>query len=100
MQRISLIVVVLLAFVAAAWVASSLWAGLLLGLLTAFTVEPWHRRLLARFPRRPGLVAAFAITVVAVVCAAVLAGLSAVVTRELLDAVAAVQERVRGFSFA
>lgn len=97
-QRFALVGVVILAFLAAAWVASSLWAGLLLGLLTAFTIEPWHQRLLRRFPRRPGLVAAFAVTVVALVCAAILAGLSAIVTRELLDAVAAVQERVRGFS--
>ena len=100
MQRISLIVVVLLSFAAAAWIASSLWAGLLLGLLTAFTIEPWHRRLLARFPRHPSLVAAFAVTLVALVCAGILTALSAVVTRELLDAVAAAQERVRGFSFA
>jgi predicted PurR-regulated permease PerM len=99
-QHVALIVVVLIAFVAAAWVASSLWAGLLLGLLTAFTIEPWHRRLLARFPRRPGLVAGFAIVAVAVVCAGLLAALSFVVTRELMDAVAVAQERVRGFSFA
>ena len=100
MQRISLVVVVLLSFVAAAWVASSLWAGLLLGLLTAFTIEPWHRRLLERYPRRPGLVAAFAITLVALVCAGALTALSAIVTRELLDAAAAAQERMRGSSFA
>ena len=99
-QRLALVVVVLISFAAAAWVASALWAGLLLGLLTAFTIEPWHRRLLARFPRRPGLVAGFAITVVAVVCSAILTGLSVILTRELLDAVAAAQERVRGFSFA
>ncbi len=99
-QHVALIVVVLISFVAAAWVASSLWAGLLLGLLTAFTIEPWHRRLLARFPRRPGLVAGVAIVAVAVVCAGLLAALSFVVTRELMDAVAVAQERVRGFSFA
>lgn len=98
-QRISLIVVVVLSFVAAAWVASSLWAGLLLGLLTAFTIEPWHRRLLTRFPRRPGFVAAFAVTLVAIVCAGILTALSFIVTRELLDAVTAAQERVRDFSF-
>ena len=98
-QRRSLIVVVVLAFLAAAWVASSLWAGLLLGLLTAFTIEPWHQRLLRRFPRRPGLLAALEVSVVALVCAGLLAGLSAIVTRELIDAVAVAQERVRGFSF-
>ncbi len=98
-QRRSLIVVVVLAFLAAAWVASSLWAGLLLGLLTAFTIEPWHQRLLRRFPRRPGLLAALEVSVVALVCAGILAGLSAIVTRELIEAVAVVQERVRGFSF-
>ncbi len=99
-QRRSLVVLVVLAFLAAAWVASSLWAGLLLGLLTAFTIEPWHQRLLRYFPRRPGFAAAIAVSLVALLCAGLLVGLSAIVTRELLDAVAAAQERVRGFSFA
>jgi predicted PurR-regulated permease PerM len=98
-QRIALVVVVILSFLAAAWVASSLWAGLLIGLLTAFTIEPWYQRLVRRFPRRPGLIAGALVSVVALVCAGVLAGLSAILTREMLDAVAAVQERVRGFSF-
>jgi predicted PurR-regulated permease PerM len=99
-QRRSLVVLVVLAFLAAAWVASSLWAGLLLGLLTAFTIEPWHQRLLRYFPRRPGFAAAIAVSLVALLCAGLLVGLSAIVTRELLDAVAVAQERVRGFSFA
>jgi len=98
-QRLALIVVVILAFLAAAWVTSPLWAGLLLGLLTAFTIEPWHQRVLRRFPRHPGLVAACAVSVVALGCAAVVAGLSAIVTRELLDAVAVLQKLVRDFSF-
>jgi predicted PurR-regulated permease PerM len=98
-QRLALIVVVILAFLAAAWVTSPLWAGLLLGLLTAFTIEPWYQRVLGHFPRRPGLLAAAAVTVVALGCAAVVAGLSAIVTRELLDAVAVAQEFVRDFSF-
>ena len=97
-QRISLIVVVILAFLAAAWVTSPLWAGLLVGLLTAFTIEPWYQRALRRFPRRPSALAAGAVGVVALGCVAIVAGLSAIVTRELLDAVAAVQELARGFS--
>jgi predicted PurR-regulated permease PerM len=90
-QKISLIVVAVVAFVAAAWVASELWTGLLLGVLTAFALEPFHRRLLKRFPRRRNLTAAATVTGVALIVAALLGGFFYMVGQEAIGAVAALQ---------
>lgn len=98
LQRLALIVVVVLSFLAAAWVASSLWAGLLLGILTAFTIEPWNRYLLQRWPNRRSLAAATSVSVAGLLFAGVVTGLSVIVTRQLLSAAYAAQELARSFS--
>jgi predicted PurR-regulated permease PerM len=98
LQRISLIVVVVLAFLAAAWVASTLWAGLLLGVLTAFTIEPWNRYLLRRWPTRRSLTAALSVSFAGLLCAGVLVGLMAIITRELLDAASDARDVARTIS--
>lgn len=89
-QRIALAVVTVLAFLAAAWIASALWAGLLLGVLTAFTLEPAHRALLRKLPRR-ALAAAVVITALAIVVAGVGAAIVAIVVNEVGSGVRAVQ---------
>ena len=54
-RRLSLGVLLLLTFLAAAWVASPLWVGLMLGMVMAFTAQPLYRRLLAMAgPERSG----------------------------------------------
>jgi predicted PurR-regulated permease PerM len=83
-QRVSLTVVTLAAFLVAAWVASALWEGLLLGLLTAFAIEPATRAVLRRFPRRRALVAAVSVLAIGALVGAVLAGLLLVLEREVL----------------
>jgi predicted PurR-regulated permease PerM len=90
-QRISVIVLAILATVAAAWVASELWAGLLLGLLTAYAVEPLHRWLLRRFPHRNSAAAALAVVFVAVVVLGLLVLLAVFLVRELIAALDVVQ---------
>jgi len=96
LQRISLIVVAGIAFLAAAWIVSSLWAGLLLGVITAFSIEPWNRYLLRRWPRRRSLAAATSVTVVGLLCAGVITGLTMIITHELFDAIHGIRELAAG----
>ena len=100
MQRIALIVVVVFAFLAAAWVASTLWVGLLLGLLTAFTIEPWNRYLLRHFPGRRSLAAAASVMGALLLCVGVLVAMSVLLTRELLDSLSSLRDLSRSFSLA
>lgn len=90
-QRISIVVVALLSFLAAAWVASALWAGLLLGVLVAFVVEPAHRRLLVFWPRRRTLVAGLTVSGVALSAGGIAAGIGYIVVNELMGSLAALQ---------
>ena len=92
LQRVSLVAVVVVAFLAAAWVASELLSGLLLGVLTAFAVEPAHRRLVARFPKRRALMAAITITIVALTTIAVAAFVLYVLGDELMSSVGTISE--------
>jgi predicted PurR-regulated permease PerM len=46
-RRIALGVVLVFAVLAAAWIASPLWVGLMLGMVMAFTAQPLYRKLLA-----------------------------------------------------
>jgi predicted PurR-regulated permease PerM len=50
--RVPLAIATLLLLVAAVWVAAPLWVGLMLGTVMAFTAQPVHRRLTARFGMR------------------------------------------------
>jgi len=66
-QRAALIVVLAISFAAAAWVASELLDGLLLGMLAGFAMEPLHRRILPRVDFRPGLAAAISVSAMVLV---------------------------------
>lgn len=90
-QRLSVIVLVVVSFAAAAWVASSLWAGLLLGVLIAFAVEPLHVRLLGRFPKRRALTGALLVLAVALVIAGFLFVLGYLLAQEVAAAIAVLQ---------
>jgi len=96
LQRISLIVVTVLAFVGAAWIASALWAGLLLGVLLAFAIEPAYRRLLAYFPRRRALAAGICTVLVALVGAGITTLVFALLASELADAVTSLRGDLKG----
>ncbi|MEJ7732319.1 MAG: AI-2E family transporter [Polyangiaceae bacterium] len=82
-QRISLTVVALAAFVLAAWVTSALWAGLLVGILLAFAIEPAYRKILLFMPRRRTAAAAIATTLVTLTVCGILSALGAVIVSEL-----------------
>ncbi len=47
LRRLALGVVLAISFLAAAWIASPLWVGLMLGMVMAFTAQPLYRRLLS-----------------------------------------------------
>lgn len=47
-RKVALPLLLVATFLAAAWVASPLWAGLVLGTTTAFALEPLHQRLMAK----------------------------------------------------
>jgi predicted PurR-regulated permease PerM len=57
-HRRPLAIATLLLFVAAAWVASPLWVGLMLGAVMAFSAQPVQRCLTERFRVRNGIAAA------------------------------------------
>jgi predicted PurR-regulated permease PerM len=94
-QRIALIGVVVVATLAAAYVASGLWSGLLLGLLAAFTVEPANRRILARWPKRRALAAGLSIAIIGLLGAGLIAAVSAIMVNEIIEASQAVQDFLR-----
>ena len=57
-QRIALTTLMVMAFVVIAWMASPLLVGLVLGTAMAFTAQPLHAALSARWNQRRGLAAA------------------------------------------
>jgi predicted PurR-regulated permease PerM len=93
-QRAAVAVVAIAAFAAAAWVASALWAGLLVGLLTAFAVEPAFRRLVRRYPTRRGLAAVLVVGVVALGVVALAAIVVVILADELVDGVRALRNTI------
>jgi predicted PurR-regulated permease PerM len=88
-QRVAVAIVAIAAFAAAAWVAHALWTGLLVGVLTAFAVEPAYRRLARRMPRRPGLAAALVLGPVAAGTVLLAVFVVVILARELIDGVQA-----------
>ncbi len=90
-QRISVVVVALIACAAALWVASAIWAGLLFGLLTAFAVEPAHKRLVKLFGGRRALAATVSLVLVVTATAGTIGSVVVVLARELLSGIAAVR---------
>ncbi len=92
-QRTAVAIVTVLAFLAAAWIASALWAGLLLGILTAFSLEPAHRALLRVVPKR-SLSAALVIVALALVVIGLGVGLVSIVASEAHSGVRTVQRLI------
>ena len=66
--------VLLLVFLVAAWIASPLWVGLVLGAVLAFTTQPIYRRLAHRWHDRRGLAAAVVTVTSGVICTLVVGG--------------------------
>lgn len=93
-QRVAVAVVAIAACAAAAWIAHALWTGLLVGVLTAFAVEPAYRRLLRRMPARPGLAAMIVLGPIAAGTVLLAAFVVAILARELIDGVAAARSLV------
>lgn len=83
-RRIALTVVVMLCFLAVAWIASPIWVGLALGTVMAFTAQPIYRKLAGKQHEHRVLAAAVT-TIVGGIIAAALGGICLyVVTRELI----------------
>jgi len=101
-QRFALGVLLIIAFFAAAWIASPLWVGLMLGMVMAFTAQPLYRKLLAllgrakagRAPRHAYLAASLVTILSALVAAAVGVASLYILTRELLVIGRLLQERL------
>jgi predicted PurR-regulated permease PerM len=93
-RRTGLVVVLLLAFALAAWVASPLWVGLVLGLVIGFTAQPVYERLLARLHGRRILASALVTLGAGIVCVAIGAALVYVVVDQLVAFVRLVEQRI------
>ncbi len=94
-RRISLVVLLLLAFFAVAWLVSPLWVGIALGTTMAFTVQPSYRRLSRRLHDRKHVAAAL-LTLGAGIFCLVGGGLALyVVTAELFDIAGVLQRRLQ-----
>jgi predicted PurR-regulated permease PerM len=101
-RRIALDVVLTLSFVVAAWIASPLWVGLVLGTVLAFTVQPlYHGILGVRQQAKPGTarrqiyLAATLVTLLSAFLATVLGAAALyIMARELLVIGTLLQERL------
>jgi predicted PurR-regulated permease PerM len=94
-RRTALKVTLALTFLAAAWVASALWVGMLLGAVMGFTTQPLFRRLAHRWPSRPRGVAAAVVTLASGVLLLFLGTVMLVVLgRELVEIVGVLQRKL------
>jgi predicted PurR-regulated permease PerM len=102
-RRVALGGVLVLAFLAAAWIASALWVGLMLGAVMAFTAQPLYRVILRELggdstvggERRHAYLAASLVTVLSTLVALVIGAASLyVLARELLVIGKLLQERL------
>ncbi|MFO0675964.1 MAG: AI-2E family transporter [Polyangiaceae bacterium] len=99
-RKLALRVLLVLAFLAAAYVVSTLWVGIIFGTVIAFTVQPLYRRM-ARGTRMKKEFAAVTLTaVVGLVTAAIGAVVIYVMTRELFALVAVLQKKMAKGSLA
>ena len=95
-RRIALGVLLLLSFLAVARLAAPVWVGIVFGLLMAFTMQPLHIRLESRLRGRHKLAALLTALGTAAASFLFMAGLTYGLTRELTDAVIALQLRFNG----
>jgi predicted PurR-regulated permease PerM len=95
-RRVALGVLLLLSFLAVVRLAAPVWIGIVFGLLMAFTMQPLHIQLEARLRGRHRL-AAFLVALGTVgLVLLFMAGVTYGLTRELSDAVVALQKRFDG----
>jgi predicted PurR-regulated permease PerM len=94
-RHIALGVALVLTFLAAAWIASPLWVGIMLGMVLAFTFQPLYRKLIARrFAGHPKIAAAL-VTLLSGFLAVVAGGVTLyVVARELIQLGTFIQARL------
>jgi predicted PurR-regulated permease PerM len=83
-RRIALTFVVILCFLAVAWIASPIWVGLALGTVMAFTAQPIYRKLAGKNHEHRVLAAAVTTVVGGILTAALGAVCLYIVTRELI----------------
>jgi len=95
-RRIALGVLLLLSFLAVVRLAAPVWVGIVFGLLMAFTMQPLHIQLEARLRGRHRLAALLTSLGTAGLTLLFLAGFTYGLTRELSDAVFALQKRFDG----
>ncbi len=95
-QRTALAVVLVFAFLLAAYVTAPLWVGLMLGTVMAFTTQPLYVRLSARLGERKGIAAAIVTVASGIVAAAICVLALYVVTDELVSVVRIVQSHASG----
>jgi predicted PurR-regulated permease PerM len=95
-RRIALGVLLLLSFLAVARLAAPVWVGIVFGLLMAFTMQPLHIQLEARLKGRHRLAALLTALGTAGLSIVLFAGVTFALTRELSDAVIALQRRFVG----
>ena len=91
-RRISLAVLLLVAFFAVAWLVSPIWVGIALGTTMAFTVQPSYRRLARRLHDRKHVAAALLTLGAGIFCLVGGGAALYIVSAELFD-IAGVLER-------
>lgn len=99
-QRITLGVILFGAIVLAAWVASPLWIGILLGAVIAFTVQPIYERVLVTLHGKRALSAALVTIGSGAVLAAIGAAIVYLLSREVVSLVAFVRDRLESGSMS
>jgi predicted PurR-regulated permease PerM len=95
-RRIALGILLVLSFLVVVRLAAPLWVGIVFGLLMAFTMQPLHLRLQSRLRGRHKLAALLTALGTVGVSLVFVAGVTYGLTRELSDAVIALQYRFAG----
>ena len=90
--NVALAILLLVAFVAVAWVASPLWVGLVLGTVMAFTAQPFHLFLVGRTHGHERTSAAITTVTGAITVTSVGVAAGYVVVNEVTSSIALVQQ--------
>jgi predicted PurR-regulated permease PerM len=93
-RRAALGVLLLLSFLTVSWMAAPVWVGIVMGALTAFTMQPAYRVLSARFGERKKPAALATTVLTALLCVALGAASIYLLTDELWSVIAVVQHRL------
>ncbi len=99
-RRLALRVLLVLSFLAAAWVVSTLWVGIIFGTVIAFTVQPLYRRMSLKTRMKKEFAAVTLTAIAGGLTAAVGSVMIYVMTRELFALVAVLQRKMAKGSLA